>query len=244
MRVDRFPGPFEWTAIPGGTVTLEPGGYVAQPTTFEVGPFLIARYPVTNQQYAAFMAAGGYDERECWTADGWAAKERHKWTEPRRWLDAAERYGTCPVIGVSWHEAVAYCRWLAAITGSVISLPTEQQWQRAAQGDDGREFPWGSEWPDETRCNWNRDVDRTTPVSAYPDGASPFGVMDMSGNAWEWCRTGWESGTTVLTGGERRIVRGGCWVNDSPLTLQVTRRDGPFPIDGYSLIGFRLARDA
>lgn len=242
MSAYHLPGPFEWVAIPGGTVTLEAGGYLPQPITVEVESFHIARYPVTNRQFARFVEAGGYDDPAWWTGNGWAVRKRQGWTHPRTWGLTESKYGDCPVIGVSWHEAVAFCRWLSDVSGDAVSLPTEQQWQRAAQGDDGREFPWGDMWPNEITCNWNRAIGTTSPVTQFPDGASPFGVMDMSGNVWELCRTAWADGSTALEGTDRRIVRGGCWVNDSPLSLRVTLRDGPFPVDGYHLFGFRCVQ--
>ena len=244
MRLDNFPGPVEWVTIPGGSVRLDAGGYLPETTTFEISAFVIGKYPVTNQQYALFMAAGGYQQSGWWTQDGWAICQRENWTAPRRWENNDVRYGDCPVIGVSWYEATAFCCWASDATGEAITLPTEKQWQRAAQGDDGREFPWGNDDPDIIYCNWNRDVGRPTPVTRYPDGASPFGVMDMSGNAWELCRTGWETGTESFEGRERRIVRGGCLINDSPITLRTTRRDGPFPVDAYHLFGFRCTRES
>ncbi|MBN1200414.1 MAG: SUMF1/EgtB/PvdO family nonheme iron enzyme [Anaerolineae bacterium] len=242
MYGGHIPGPCEWVTIPGGRTTLKPGGYLAEPTDFAVAAFTIARYPVTNRQYAAFIEAAGYANRVWWTDPGWAIKEQKGWSAPRFWESGGYMGADCPVIAVSWYEAIAFCRWLSDASGQSISLPTEQQWQRAAQGDDGREFPWGNETPHELLCNWNRDVNRTSPVTRYPDGASPYGVMDMSGNVWEWCLTGWESGTTSLDSSERRVARGGCWINDSPLTLRVTLRDGPYPVDAYNLCGFRCVR--
>ena len=239
MRTTDLPGPFEWVTIPGGEVTLKAGGYLEQPATFEIAPFTIARYPITNRQYALFIAEGGYANPAWWSEYGWRVRERQGWIEPRYWGQRDFDGDDSPVMGVTWHEAGAFCCWLSAATGEPVTLPTEQQWQRAAQGDDGREFPWGSDDPDETRCNWARNVDGTTPVTQYPLGASPYGVMDLSGNVWEICRTSWDSGGTHLDGAERRIVRGGCWVNDSPITLMVTQRDGPHPADTYHLFGFR-----
>lgn len=236
-----LPVPFEWIAIPGGKVTLKAGGYLAEPTSFEVAPYIIAKYPVTNRQYAPFIAAGGYTNREWWTDAGWTRRERHGWTEPRYWGQADFSDPNAPVTGVTWFEAVAFCQWLSAKSGQSVTIPTEQQWQRAAQGDDGHEFPWGNVDPTRGICNWARQHNGTTPVTLYPEGASPFGVMDMSGNVWELCRTGWDTGTDDLEGSERRIVRGGCWVNDSPITLLTTLRDGPYPADAYNLYGFRLA---
>ncbi len=231
---------FEWCTISGGEVTLTAGGYLAAATQVTIAPFAIARFPVTNRQYAAFIEAGGYSDPIWWTAVGWRRREQKQWCEPRTWRSASRP--NCPVMGVSFHEAIAFCRWLSATSGEPITLPTEQQWQRAAQGDDGREFPWGADDPDEIRCNWARNNSGPTPVDFYPDGVSPFGVWDMCGNAWEICLTAWATGSTDPDSDERRIVRGGSWVNDSPLTLRTVLRDGPYPVDGYLLCGFRCVR--
>ena len=104
-----------------------------------------------------------------------------------------------PRTNVKWYEAIAFCRWLTAQIGArgdmSITLPTEQQWQRAAQGDDGREYPWGREF-DMNKCNTQESgIGQTTPVTQYPQGASPYGVLDMSGNVWEWCLTDYRSGS-------------------------------------------------
>jgi formylglycine-generating enzyme required for sulfatase activity len=240
----------QWIAIPGGRVTLEQGGYLAERASFDVAPFDVARYPVTNAQYAAFIAAGGYTDRAWWTDRGWLLSERERWTATRFWTDRAWTRPENPVVGVSWYEALAFCRWSSAVTGRAITLPTEQQWQRAAQGDDGgREFPWGNDEPDELRCNWNRAEDGTTPVTRYSDGASPFGVMDMSGNVWEWCLTGWESGRTDPDGGEVRVLRGGSWSSDSPISLRAANRNASDPnarlspaYRNHVTVGFRCAR--
>ncbi|MBN1122250.1 MAG: SUMF1/EgtB/PvdO family nonheme iron enzyme [Anaerolineae bacterium] len=239
-----LPPPFEWIAIPGGQVTLKAGGYLPEPATFDVAPFAIGKYPITNRQYELFIAAGGYANQAWWTVSGWKFRERNGWIEPRFWGQSDYDHPDAPVIGVTWFEAMAYCRWLSAESGQPVTIPTEQQWQWAAQGDDGRLFPWGDVDPTPDICNWARRYDGTAPVTAYPENVSPFGVMDMCGNVWEWCRTGWESGTTDLEGSERRIVRGGSWVNDSLLNLMITLRDGPYPVDGYHLCGFRIALQA
>jgi formylglycine-generating enzyme required for sulfatase activity len=214
----------DWCAIPAGAVTLSAGGYLDWPARVEMGPFAMARYPVTNEEFAAFVAAGGYDDPRWWTADGWRAQQRFGWSAPRYWRDRDWSRPNCPVVGVSWREATAYASWLAASTGRPIRLPDEAEWQRAAQGDDGREFPWGNALPDDTRCNWNRAVDETTPVTNYPAGASPYGVMDLSGNVWEWLRTGWRTGLPEGEPDEPRLLRGGCWSSDSPLSLRVYHR--------------------
>jgi len=240
-----------WPAIPAGRVALKAGGYLAAVTTFELPAFALARHPVTNAVYARFIAAGGYDNARWWLEDGWAQRQRWGWTAPRYWGGRDWNEPDHPVVGVSWYEALAYCRWLSAGTGRAITLPTEQQWQRAAQGDDERPFPWGQALPDATRCNWQRNVDETTPVDAYPAGASPYGVLDLSGNVWEWTLTGWESGNRrpeAGANGELRLLRGGSWSSDSPYSLQVDNRSALDPntrLDpayrNHVTVGFRCA---
>ncbi len=238
----------QWIAIPGGAVTLEAGGTLAEPTAFDVAPFAISRCPVTNAQYEAFVAAGGYSQRQWWPDGFWAVMQKYHWTEPRYWGDQDWNRPDCPVVGVSWYEALAFCQWLSATEDAAITLPTEQQWQRAAQGDDGREFPWGCDEPTINRCNWNRAVDETTPVTRYPDGASPYGVLDMSGNVWEWTLTPCANDASSNSD-DAYLLRGGCWSSDSPISLRAAHRSPKDPntrlAPGYRnhvTVGFRLAR--
>src|SRR5579871_1902978 len=160
-----LPAPFQWIAIPAGNVTLESGGYLKQPQTFDVPAFSIAKYPVTNAQFKPFIEAGGYRDAHWWTEDGWRVCQRgiyyergagwffseRPWTEPRFSQSLYRNDDDYPVVGVSWYEALAFCRWLSEVSGESVMLPTEQQWQRAAQGDDGRMYPWGNDW-DCRRC--------------------------------------------------------------------------------------------
>ncbi len=180
--------------------------------------YWIAKYPVTNLQYARFVAAGGYSRRELWSDEGWVWREREDASAPRFWNASEMNSKLCPVVGVSWYEAEAYCRWLGkeglaptAIDDESAScevrLPTSLEWERAARGSDGRKYPWGSANRAIDRANFERVADGTTAVSAYPAGLSPAGVEDMAGNVWEWCadRIG-----TRLT---RRLLRGGSWLD-------------------------------
>jgi formylglycine-generating enzyme required for sulfatase activity len=181
-----------------------------------VPAFCIAKYPITNAQFAQFIEAGGYAERQWWTDSGLRLRESKNWTEPRYWQDDKWNGADQPVVGVSWYEAVAFCRWLSDATGEAITLPTEQQWQRAAQGDDGREYPWGNTW-DKSRCNTDESgIGKTTPVTQYAGkGDSPFGVVDMAGNVWEWCLTDYATGAVdVAADAEPRVLRGGAWSDD------------------------------
>ena len=155
-------------------------------------PFHIARYPVTHRQFQAFVDAGGYGQDKWWA--GLAARPEAipaQWSEPN-----------APRETVSWYEATAFCRWLDAglrtagelPEGWQVCLPTEVQWERAARGTDGREFPWGAGFRsgyaniDETFDDGAFLLNRTSPVGLYPLGKAPSGALDMVGNVSEWCR--------------------------------------------------------
>ena len=194
--IDFLPAPFAWIDIPGK-------GYS------------IAKYPITNAKFAKFVEAGGYQERKWWTDLGWSWHEKNKWTQPRFWTDPKWNGAEHPVVGVSWYESVAFCLWLSDITNENIMLPTEDRWQYAAQGDDGRAYPWGNEW-DASRCNNNvdqRGIGKTTPVRHYEGkGDSPFSVVDMAGNVWEWCLTDYDTKANNHNGDTRlRVLHGGAW---------------------------------
>jgi formylglycine-generating enzyme required for sulfatase activity len=240
---DILPPPFAWCEIPAGKVTLEAGGYVPKGgQTFDVPAFAIAKYPVTNAQYAKFIQAGGYHEKRWWTDAGWDAREANQWTEPRYWTNSNLNGVEQPVVGVSWYEAAAFCNWLRELTGENVMLPTEQGWQRAAQGDDNRTYPWGDEW-DPARCNSaGRRIGKTTPVRTYEgQGDSPYGVVDMAGNVWEWCLTAYESGGQSLNGTDVRVLRGGSW-NSTDYDMRAAIRFRNFPVVQYNGIGFRCVR--
>ncbi|MEO1647006.1 MAG: SUMF1/EgtB/PvdO family nonheme iron enzyme, partial [Chloroflexota bacterium] len=207
---DILPAPFAWIDIPAGQVKLENTwddkttyvGKKGNSTLFTVEAFAIAKYPITNAQYRLFIDAGGYQNRAYWTADGWEHCQKKDWTESRSWQDNQWNGDQQPVVGVSWYEAYAYTQWLREVSGDPITLPTEQQWQRAAQGDDGRTYPWGNEW-DAARCqnSVGSKTNHTSLVTHYEGkGNSPFGGVDMVGNAYEWCLTAHESGSNEPDG--------------------------------------------
>lgn len=239
-----LPAPFDWIEIPKK-------GYS------------IAKYPVTNAQFAKFIEAGGYKQQKWWTDAGWEAKakgwdwdsqqskwvETNKaWTEPRYWNDSKWNGDTQPVVGVSWYESIAFCLWLSEATGEKIMLPTEEQWQYAAQGDEGRTYPWGNDW-DCKRCSNSVepcDSNVTTPVTQYEGktkGDSPFGVVDMAGNVWEWCLTDYEKKTNDINShATYRVRRGGSWFSLNSDSFRCDDRSGFNPHFGSYFIGFRLSR--
>jgi formylglycine-generating enzyme required for sulfatase activity len=222
-----MPAPFAWIEIPKK-------GYS------------IAKYPVTNVQFAKFIEAGGYRERKWWTNAGWQQREKGSWTQPRYWQDLKWNGAEQPVVGVSWYEAVAFCLWLSDAIGEKIMLPTEDQWQYAAQGDEGRTYPWGNDW-DCKRCNNSVkpcDSHVTTHMRQYEGkGDSPFGVVDMAGNVWEWCLTDYDNKTNDINGNtEYRVLRGGSWGKLGPGWFRCSCRDFGGPHGWRYYVGVRVSR--
>jgi formylglycine-generating enzyme required for sulfatase activity len=198
--------------------------------TLYLPDYYIAKTPVTNAQYATFVQAAGHKPPSYW--------EEGK--PPRGKEDH-------PVVNVSWHDAMAYCRWLSEVTGRPYRLPGEAEWEKGARGTDGRIYPWRNQW-DAQRCNTTEGGKRrTTPVGAYPGGASPYGLLDMAGNVWEWCRSLWrpypydpKDGREDEKSGDRRVCRGGSWRDGARLARAACRLRG-YPDFRNYILGFRLA---
>jgi formylglycine-generating enzyme required for sulfatase activity len=234
-----LPPPFEWSYIPTGQVTLEDaaarGG--TRGGTYTVQAFTITKYPITNRQYRVFMdGKEGYRDPQWWDYSENAQQWRHKHVRPVQIKFFNYDY---PCRYVSWYDATAFCRWLSNRSKLTIRLPSEQQWQRAAQGDDDRTFPWGNE-PDATYCNiLGSGVGGPTSVLRYPEGASPFGVVDLCGNVWEWCTNEWASGESRPFGDTMRALRGGSW--DSPgYNARCGCRGRADPTTASEYYGFRI----
>lgn len=225
-----LPGPFKWCEIPSGNVVIEYGEGRGE-QTFWVDEFYIAKYPVSNSQYEVFLQdENGYGNTDWWdySAAATAWRRNHTKLEFMR-LPNMEQH---PRVNLTSFEAIAFCRWLTEKTDYHISLPTEQQWQRSGQGNDRRKFPWGMKF-DKRLCNTLESGNSfTTPVTKYPSGASPFGVMDLSGNVWEWCliSDNYQS---------EPILAGGTWGRDASFAqLTYRRMVSKELLDG---VGFRIA---
>ena len=204
VTIDK-PIHLELIRIPAGEFLM---GYDKHPV--DVAEFYIGKYPVTNGQYAAFVEAKNYDRPSHWK-DGRipTGKESH------------------PVVYVSWNDADAFCDWLRETTGRKFRLPTETEREKAARGTVGREYPWGNELPTKAnqRCNFGGIVGDTTPVGAYPRGASPYGVLDMAGNVWEWTR--------------ERVLRGGSF-HSSENGARCANRDNVSADYRFDSLGLRV----
>ena len=160
------------------TPTTVPIDAVLVPAGNGVAAFRIGRTEVTNAQYRACVEAG-----VCIPPG-----------DTIRYSDPA--YADHPVTWVGWDMARTYATWVGGF------LPTEAQWRRACQGDDGRTYPWGNQMPDATLANYGTHVGGTTPVGRYPTGAGPYGALDMAGNVWEWL----DDGIYVALGGAFQYV--------------------------------------
>ncbi len=163
----------EWVRIPAGEFWMgETDGDSNFAHVVALPEYQIARVPVTNAQYALYLKDSAAE-----LPDHWRSGKVPKGRENH------------PVVNVNWHEALAYCTWLAEKTNQPVCLPSEAEWEKAARGtQDQREYPWGA-W-DELRANTSEfALGDTTPVGLFPTGASPFGLLDMTGNVREWTRS-------------------------------------------------------
>jgi parallel beta-helix repeat protein len=209
--------------------------------TVTLDAFEIDMFEVTNADFALFVADTGY------------VTEAEKVGRPS-WRDYAEGKDDHPVVSVTWNDAVAYCEWLGK------RLPTEAEWEKAARGTDGRIYPWGNEFDGsqlnfcDTNCVVDSRKDRnaddghafTAPVGSYPAGASPYGVMDMSGNVWEWTADWYEAypGSSFQSpyyGEQYRVLRGGGWFETAEY-VHTTNRNATIDTAANDDIGFRCAR--
>ncbi len=221
-----------------------------------VGDFQLQRWPVTVAEFQLFVAVHGYDTREWWTDEGWAWRGAASVESPASWEHQMSR-SNCPVTGVSWWEARAYCAWLteesSVPAGWRAELPTESQWEKAARGPlsgdlPRRRFPWGDRWDHTTDPANSRPLGLSAcPVGLFALDESPYGVWDMAGNVAEHCLDGFapypcDPGTDPVCHdyAHGHVVRGGSWLSH-PLDLRVSVRFGETHIARDDHTGFRVA---
>jgi len=199
--------------------------------TVTLAPYTLDRTEVTNGEFAAFVEATDHRTTAEERGYSWDITRcrRCTWRTPQAGRDALSN-PTDPVVHVSWADASRYCKWAGA------RLPSEDEWELAARGTDRRTFPWGDEWD----ANRLRDVRAEglglEPVGSYPEGATPEGLLDLAGSVWEWTAT--ESGE-----GERRIFKGGSWMDRIPAYFRSAAFSEDAPDYSSISLGFRCARD-
>lgn len=178
-----------------------------------VDAFYIDKYQITNAQYEKFV-------------------EETKHRRPSFWEDSRFNNPNQPVVGISWDDAVAYAKWAGK------RLPKEIEWEKAARGTDGREYPWGNTKPDSTKAVYDLDFDTgaPAPVGTHEAGASHYGCQDTAGNVWEWCEDWYEEG-------KYRTVRGGSWINHVYI-LRCAYRSCSYPGGRDNNVGFRCVKVA
>jgi formylglycine-generating enzyme required for sulfatase activity/serine/threonine protein kinase len=233
----------------GSTVARELDGmemvYVPE-GSFEMGSFMgdedempahqvyldaywIDKYEVTNQQYAQCVAEGPCSP----PTNSSSANLVHYYGNAT--------YANFPVVYMKWNQAQEYCQWVGG------DLPTEAQWEKAARGTDGREYPWGNDPPDEFKGNYDYDQGNSLEVGSYPQSVSPYGALDMAGNVWEWVRDWYGTYETAMinnptgpSSGDIKVMRGGSWYNTTK-NVRTSYRGGDDPNNTYYSYGFRCA---
>jgi formylglycine-generating enzyme required for sulfatase activity len=237
----------QMVTIPAGSFTMgsDDGPEDERPAhRIDLPAFAIDRLPVTNAQFAEFLNASGTrnPKGERLFDDDDVDARIHR--VAGRWV-ADRGFEQHPVVEVSWTGARDYCAWRGG------RLPSEPEWEKAARGSDGRRYPWGNEPPDKTRAQFAVGWNETAAVDAHPRGASPYGVLDMAGNAWEWVSSAYrpypyraDDGREDPDADAVRGTRGGG--HDSRAaeitTTQRGRTLSRAPRGGHHNIGFRCAR--
>lgn len=227
--------------VPSGEFTMGSDKYISNIHADErpmhkvtLPSFWMDQTEVTNKMYALCVKA------ELCQPPNYAGSTTHNK------YYGTDEFAEYPVlIGSDWNQAKTYCEWAGR------RLPTEAEWEKAARGTDARIYPWGNKAPTSNLANYNSIIGDTTKVGNYPAGVSPYGVLDMAGNVWEWVSSLYKSypysaidGRENLNTNGARVLRGGSWLDSAYNVRSGVRPFGIPPIDNTLTIGFRCARDA
>lgn len=239
----------EWVEIPAGKFTYQ------EKEQLHEGLFFVARYPVTFAQFQTFLDdPQGFVDPRWW--EGLSADDEHKCAPDEQWF----KFYNHPRERVSWYYAVAFCRWLtekirtypqllpqklAGMSGCEIQLPTEWQWEKAARNPstssgDGREYPYRGKFDADKANTVETGIGQTSAVGIFPQGASPYGVLEMSGNVWEWCLNEYNDPEKIdVSGTANRVVRGGSW-DLNQVSARASFRYDADPDYRFDYSGFRV----
>jgi len=200
--------------------------------------FRILKTPVTQVEYAGFVRATGHPapfvDEKTWKSyrlvHPYSRVKQYLWRQGRP--PAGKEHH--PVVLVSFDDAAAYAKWLSRKTGRHLRLPSEAEWEKAMRGTDGRLYPWGNQYSADKLNNADAGPFATMPVGSFPEGASPYGVLDGAGNVFEWTRTDWSAG--------KKTVKGGSW-DDHGGVCRPAAHHGRIATLKHILIGFRLVEE-
>ncbi|HMV49176.1 MAG TPA: SUMF1/EgtB/PvdO family nonheme iron enzyme [Blastocatellia bacterium] len=240
----------EWKEVPGGKFKY---GHKDEednkPRTLTLPTFYISRFPITQAQFQSFLddPAGADDPR--WFEGLTNDEDDRRIEEP--WF----KFANHPRDNISWIQAMAFCRWWSWRLGTTydldkvaqwaVRLPTEFEWERAARGKNGLVYPYGNDYAPEKGNTDDTGIGQTSAVGIFPNGASPDGVEEMSGNVLEWCLSHYDnpalnpSDEDLRTGDVRRVLRGGSWFG-SHLGARAVYRFNFHPAYRNLDSGFRL----
>ncbi|MBD3374312.1 SUMF1/EgtB/PvdO family nonheme iron enzyme [candidate division KSB1 bacterium] len=264
-----------WCPIPGGSFQMGEGGK-KDPVSLDL--YYISRYPVTHQQFRAFVEQDGYANSRYWKiaeAAGIWKKGKVKGRSDDEWRNQPVDFGepfhldNHPVVGITWYEMLAFCEWLNQKlqshskikiwqSGTIketslpphlrVLLPSEAEWERAARAGHECSYPWGDEITPNHANFEETGIDTTSSVGCFPAGENNYGLLDMSGNVWEWTRSHYQSypyktndGRERLSAGNdtARVLRGGSF-HDIGLGMRCSSRFRDFPDVRLRFSGFRV----
>lgn len=235
-------------AVPAGEFTMGSDKYSAEKPVQKItlNKYYIDKLLVTNAMFQKFVDATKYATDAEKAGAGmvrigrrWKKVEGASWKKPDGLTDITGKEDH-PVSQVSYNDALAYCQWAKR------DLPTEAQWEKAARGTDGREYPWGNDEPNDTMANFDNIVGNTTKVKQYEKGQSHFGANDMAGNVYQWCKDWYGEGERAAKNpagpaqGTDRVIKGGSFLEGAE-SLRSANRDRYEPSYSSFLFGFRCA---